>query len=271
MRAAADDHDVVAVAQLAGAGATSAAGGRSHARDAPASTSMPTGPPPRCSAASATTSPHVLAECPADQHQQLVLGLAQQVPGRARDRAGTEAADRRRRLADVDRAEARQQLAPARPDERQRREPAGDIDRHVAPASSAHRLAAPRPAGSPSTSTREGVTGHHQVAVARAMPGERPAAHPQTRTPASRRVAVQLELAHARAIGEADRLVDPRALDRRRRRTRPRRSSRRGARTARRPRVPGAPSACGRGPTPSRVGVRKRERAHERSSSPCGS
>ena len=120
VRAAADDHDVVAVAQLSGRG-------RHIRRERKISRIVALRQGVGADRAAAEMLGgvgddllEVLPERPADQHQQPVLVLDEQIAGGARDRARAKAGRRGDLRPHVDRAEARQQLAALRPDQRQR-------------------------------------------------------------------------------------------------------------------------------------------------------
>ena len=114
MRAAADDHDVVGVLELR-RGAPHAPGAEqvthAAATSSRPSASAPIGPPPRLAGGVGDHGPHVAAERGAEQHQPAVLGLAQDRARRARDRAGPEAVHRGDPRAQVERGEAREDLA----------------------------------------------------------------------------------------------------------------------------------------------------------------
>ena len=119
VRAAADDHDVVGVLELA-APAPHAAGAEevTHAASRERLPSGSSASSPRAAAEArggvGHHGPHVAAERRAEQHQVAVLALAQDRAGRARHRAGAEAVHGRRLRAQVDRGEAREQLAGER-------------------------------------------------------------------------------------------------------------------------------------------------------------
>ena len=108
VRAAADDDHVVAPLEIAGAAP--------HAARAEEVTHAPR-PAQRYSAYAAPVS-----------RRKLCGRLAQDKTGRPRDRAGPERADRRGRIAQVKRAEARDPLARAGPGHAQRGELAGDVE-----------------------------------------------------------------------------------------------------------------------------------------------
>ena len=133
MRAAADDHDVVAWPQLGSLRATSAGGGRCHASPSSPSASTPSGPAPSAARRVGDDRPHVLAERPAEQHQEALRRLAQQrAPGVRATDPGRRPPTGSERLAHVDRREAGEDLARRRPAERERAVAAGDVDARAA-------------------------------------------------------------------------------------------------------------------------------------------
>ena len=223
VRAAADDHDVVAVLELRPRPPHAAlAEDVTHRRRLlERSASTPTGPPPRWPAASATT-----------VHTYCAVGGAERASGsgprprrgsqprRARDRARAPVARRRDLRAQVERAEARERLARQRAGEPQRAE-ARSVTSRSPPASAPRRRGPARASASSAATCRRRRRG-------RAAELER-----------ARRLALQLVLAQVRDVGEADRVRSGLAASEATRR----RSSRRGARSARRRRAPGAPSA----------------------------
>ena len=164
MRAAADDHDVVAVLELAAAAPHAALAEQvTHGRR------LRRRRPPRRAAAEVAGRvgdhrPQVLAERGAEQHQVAVLGLAQDHARRAGDRAGPEGADRLHARAQVQRAEAGEDLARQRPEIASaayavvtRRTVRGTRGLLEPPAQRR------RVAGGQITSARSRVSGHHQA------------------------------------------------------------------------------------------------------------
>jgi hypothetical protein len=153
-----------------------------------------------------------VAERPADEHEQALVALAQHVARGARYRSRTQGAHRHDGRADVDRAEAREQLAGAGSGEGKGRETAREVG---------HGDGARRVAGG----------GGHGGADPRAVPGLAEDEHPRRRhrTPPrafrARRAArlepvatarrghepgegvgcgLELELKQVRAVGEGD-------------------------------------------------------------------
>ena len=248
VRAAADDDDVVGALERRGAGATCAAGGRCHARAASRSrASTPTGPPPRLLGRVGDDGPQVLAERPAEEHQEALGVLAQDIARGAGHRAGAEAADRHRPAG----------AGPARRSARSTSRASGPT---MASAASVVVDARARRA------LARGAEHQRALARDRAPPG---AVRPRRGAAAASAWRAGMTSSLRRCETSAQPTGGRRA--RRRRGSRRRRSSRR-ARSH--PRAggaaPGAPSGCGRRRRPT-ARRNSRTRAHERSTSPSGS
>ena len=189
--------------------------------------STPTGPPPSERAASSTTVHMYSPTAQPNSSRNRSAVLDDDHPRLARDRAGAEAAGRCDLGAKVERAEARDHLPGLGAEDRERGEARGDVDgvgwRGVG-------------ASEEQRSRRSQLT-YPRVAFALGLAEL-----------AGDVVALELELAQVRDVGEAHGL--PSAVLRPD--TRRRRSSRREPRTARRPPWPCPPSGCARPRRPRR-------------------
>ena len=214
VRAAADDHDVVAVAQLA-APAPHPPGPEDLTHRARHRPTRPRRPGHRRgAAASATTSHRYSPERPADEHEQLVLGLAQHVaracarpsPGRKPATGVIAGARRSRRSAPA----ARARRGPASASAASPQVTSTTVVRRPRPRVTARQRRRPQPG---SASTSAGVSPDTTRRRSRARrPGSSATAPAAPTIGASARPPWSSSLRQLRAVGERDRLAQQLAL-----------------------------------------------------------